>query len=140
MQLKLFLRLGFLAVFLVSVTACADSYADFRSVLGEEQALMDKFLAEAKQALEPESLKKDIDGLSAGLQDLAGKLKQLEQDHPELAVPADTPPELKRELDRLEKSFGDLDKLLLDKEMLFRDPKVEKSLKNLADLRGSLGL
>jgi hypothetical protein len=140
MQLKLFLRLGFLAAFLAIVTGCADSYADFRSVLGEEQALMDKFLAEAKQALEPESLKKDIDGLSAGLQDLAGKLKQLEQDHPELAVSGETPSELKRELERLEKSLGDLDHVLLDKEKFLHDPKVEQSLKNLVDLRGSLGL
>ncbi len=143
--MKTIARFALLAIILGS-GACADQYADYRGVLENERALLGEFIAEARQAIKPDALAADIEKLSAGLRDLADKMNRAERAHPELGGengPADAPEiprELQDDLKALERSVADLDKLLLEKEKLFSDPKVEKALKDLLDLRGSLGL
>jgi prefoldin subunit 5 len=131
----------FAVVMLVSgLAGCADKYADYRDVLKDESAVVGDFLAEARQAVDAEALRAEIEKLDGGLQDLAAKLNKVEQDHPELSDLSAVPPELKAEMEKLQQSIAGLDQLLLDKEKLFSDPKVEKALEELLDLRGSLGL
>ena len=123
------------------LSACAASrYDDYRSLLKQELVLMRDFNAAAQKATDAAGLARAVRQLNRGLAGLKNTLKGFEAAHPELVELSQPPSEIQDEYDELGKSLGELDRVLINKEMFFEDPEVRAELEKLLDLQAELGM
>lgn len=131
------------AAALLLAAACGDGasqaqYADIKAFLEDETALFEHAAAAVNKAESAGEIAACIRSLAAEIRALLERLRELEKNHPDLALQAEYPVALKTEKNRLEQASARLQDAFMKKIHFVTDQDVIAAFDDMAELIAEL--